>query len=130
MEFSQVVRRSVVAGMLLLAAGCAPSGGSSGGGGGQAGCALSNISFEKYGQLVSGSAIADAETVIGCAHQVDSVNGALTTARWVLSGAPNVYIEGEFHETTGLGSQSIMGINFETGRPYCTQAPSWPDCVP
>lgn len=118
----------VVLTLCSLLAACAPPSAKSGDT--VAGCSLTNISFTKYGSLVTGSTLSEADTIIGCAHEVLDETSGVTTAQWKLSGAPNVYIEGEFDETNGLGSQSIVGIDSDTGRPRCTHAPSWPDCIP
>lgn len=93
-----------------------------------ANCTLDNINFTKYAELVSGSTISEAEEVIGCKHEVQSTENGITTAHWILDDAPNVYIAGDFSDDTGLGSQSIIGINSDTGRPYCSAAPDYPNC--
>lgn len=91
-------------------------------------CSLDNINFTNYAAM-SGS-LSSVGSTIGCSHQISSLDEyGNYYVHWVLSGASGVYIEGVFNSSNTLTGQSIVGINSETGRPYCVNAPNWANCV-
>lgn len=92
-------------------------------------CTLDNINFDNYSAMFSAESLAQASATIGCAYRIVylSAEGAMDV-RWYLDGHPGVYVEANFYDGGGVGG-SIVGINSETGVPYCGNAPEWPDCI-